>query len=752
MLRTVETVIIDEIHALVRDQARRAPVPVAGAAGGAARQSERRPLQRIGLSATQRPLEEIARLLGGGRGCDAGDGTLAAARPVEIIDAGAAEDASSCTIEVPVEDMAQLGRVEEIPSRPSRRRAPVRASIWPSIHPRLVELIRAHRSTMIFVNSRRLAERLAAALNELAGEEIALAHHGSIAREARLEIEDRLKRGQLPAIVATSSLELGIDMGAVDLVIQIEAPPSVASGMQRIGRAGPLGRRRHRAASSSPSTAAICWPAPRPTARMRDGEVEETVLPAQPARRARPADRRDASAMDPIGVDELYRPGARRRAVCRAAARAVRGRARHALGPLPVGRVRRAAAAHHLGPRRRHAAPREGAQRLAVLNGGTIPDRGLYGVFLAGDGRRTTSRASASSTKRWCSRRAPATSSCSAPPRGASRRSPRPGAGDARARRAGQDAVLARRRARPAARVRPRDRRAVARSCARRPPKARRSGCTRSTRSTRSAAAQPAAVRRTTRPRRPARCRATGPSSSSASSTSSATGASASSRRSARACTRPGRSRSRRGCAATTAGEVDMMWSDDGIVFRLPEARRAAAIGRCSCRLRTRSRTRSSRQLGQTALFAARFRENAARALLLPRRQPGQRTPLWAQRKRPPICWRSRRATAVPDHARDVPRVPARRVRRAGARSSCCGEIEQPRRFASMTVDRAAPSPFAASLLFNYSANFIYDGDAPLAERRAQALSSITPSCASCSARPSCASCSTPTRSTTLER
>src|SRR5690606_25263203 len=111
-------------------------------------------------------------------------------------------------------------------------------SIWPSIHPRLVELIRAHRSTMIFVNSRRLAERLAGALNELAGEELARAHHGSIAKDIRAEIEDRLKRGLLPAMVATSSMELGIDMGAVDLVIQIEAPPSVASGVQRIGRAG----------------------------------------------------------------------------------------------------------------------------------------------------------------------------------------------------------------------------------------------------------------------------------------------------------------------------------------------------------------------------------------------------------------------------------------------------------------------------------------------------------------------------------
>src|SRR5207244_7811795 len=111
-------------------------------------------------------------------------------------------------------------------------------SIWPSIYPALLELVREHRSTIVFVNNRRLAERLALRLNELAEEEVARAHHGSIAREQRVQIEEDLKAGRLPAIVATSSLELGIDMGAVDLVIQVESPTSVASGLQRVGRAG----------------------------------------------------------------------------------------------------------------------------------------------------------------------------------------------------------------------------------------------------------------------------------------------------------------------------------------------------------------------------------------------------------------------------------------------------------------------------------------------------------------------------------
>src|SRR5207237_1468232 len=156
------------------------------------------------------------------------------ARPVEIVDAGSKKE-FDLRVEVPVDDLGKLGQIQESTTQPGEGR---RRSIWPSIHPRLVELIRANRSTMIFVNSRRLSERLAAAVNEVAGEEIALAHHGSLAKEKRQQIEDRLKKGELPAIVATSSLELGIDMGAVDLVVQIEAPPSIASGMQRIGRAG----------------------------------------------------------------------------------------------------------------------------------------------------------------------------------------------------------------------------------------------------------------------------------------------------------------------------------------------------------------------------------------------------------------------------------------------------------------------------------------------------------------------------------
>ena len=145
-------------------------------------------------------------------------------------------------------------------------REPARPSIWSAIHPRLLDLVREHRSTLIFANSRRIAERLAAALNELAGEPLVRAHHGSLARERRTEIEDQLKAGALRALVATSSLELGIDMGAVDLVIQIEAPPSVASGLQRIGRAGHQVGAASRGHRLPEVPRGISWRAPPPPA------------------------------------------------------------------------------------------------------------------------------------------------------------------------------------------------------------------------------------------------------------------------------------------------------------------------------------------------------------------------------------------------------------------------------------------------------------------------------------------------------
>src|SRR5918999_1187245 len=220
-LTGVETLIVDEVHA------------VAGTKRGShlALSLERldhlldEPMQRIGLSATQRPIEEIGRFVSGDR-------------QIEIVDAGRAKQLD-LEVVVPVEDMrepgAASGQAADLLGTGAEGSGP---SIWPSIYPEILRLVEQHRSTIVFVNNRRLAERLALRLNELAEKEIARAHHGSLAREQRVEVEELLKRGEIPCLVATSSLELGIDMGAVDLVVQVESPKSVARGLQRIGRAG----------------------------------------------------------------------------------------------------------------------------------------------------------------------------------------------------------------------------------------------------------------------------------------------------------------------------------------------------------------------------------------------------------------------------------------------------------------------------------------------------------------------------------
>src|SRR5437667_2513805 len=283
ILPSIRWVIVDEIHSMAETKrgahlalslerlteliTNATPTPTLPHKGGG-----RLEPQRIGLSATQRPLTETAKFLGG------------ASREVTIIDAGRVKP-MEITVEVPVEDMSDLERETPSLSLPTRARDTFeegpRRSIWPAIHPRILELVRQHRSTIIFVNSRRLAERLAAAINELAGEDLVRAHHGSIAKEQRLLIEDALKAGRLPGLVAPSSLELGIDMGAVDLVIQVESPTSVASGIQRIGRAG------HSVGEPSKGT---IFPKYRgdllETAvvvdRMLRGEVETTRVPRNP--------------------------------------------------------------------------------------------------------------------------------------------------------------------------------------------------------------------------------------------------------------------------------------------------------------------------------------------------------------------------------------------------------------------------------------------------------------------------------------
>jgi ATP-dependent Lhr-like helicase len=427
-LRSVDTVIVDEIHALV-------PTKRGAHLALSLERLEAlcpRPPQRIGLSATQRPLEEVARFLGGvaprgGSGASTGAGRPEALegrdsglairsertrskqsdrvataksqipmlddefavhrgtvryRPVTIVDAGS-KKALKLSIEVPVEDMTKVTTADDIPSGPASV-GDARPSIWAAIHPRLLELIRAHRSTLIFVNSRRLAERLAGALNELAGEVLVRSHHGSIARPQRVEVEDLLKAGALRALVATSSLELGIDMGAIDLVVQIEAPPSVASGLQRIGRGG------HQANAVSEG---VVFPKFRgdlvacaAVARaMHDGAVEATRYPRNPLDIV--AQQVVAmAAMDDWAVNALFATIRRAAPFAELSRSVFEGVLDMLSGRYPSDEFA------ELRPRvtwdrvAGTITAREGAKRVAIANGGTIPDRGLFGVFLLGAG------------------------------------------------------------------------------------------------------------------------------------------------------------------------------------------------------------------------------------------------------------------------------------------------------------------------------------------------------------------------------
>ncbi|MBL9164410.1 MAG: DEAD/DEAH box helicase [Planctomycetaceae bacterium] len=715
ILCNVETVIIDEIHAVAAtkrgvhlflslerlERLRRA------------QDAQRAPLQRIGLSATQRPLEEVARLLGGAE-ADAKADVPVRPRAVEIIDASEPKQLD-LRIETPAEDMARLSQPLEIQTGPASA-GPSYASIWPTIHPRLVELIRSHRSTMVFVNSRRLAERLAAAINELAEEEIAQAHHGSIARAKRVEIEDRLKRGDLPAIIATSSMELGVDMGAVDLVIQIEAPPSVASGMQRIGRAG------HSVGASS---SGVIFPKYRgdllacsaATQRMIRGDVESTRYPRNPLDVL--AQQIVAMvAMDPISVDELYA--------------AVRGAAPfHDLPRSSFDGVLDMLSGRYpsdefseLRPRitwdrlSGQLTPRKSSQRLAVLNGGTIPDRGLYGVYLAGDVGGNGTRVGELDEEMVFETHAGDVFLL--------------GASSWRVLEITRDRVLVAPAPGEPGKMpfwrgdgpgRPLDfGRAIgelSRQLVRSP---HDEAVTLLQDSCRLDGQATDNLLRYVEDQREATAELPSDHCIVVESFLDELG-------DWRTCIlSPFGSRVHAPWAMTVASrlraetglEVDFMWSDDGMVFRLPECEQAPrfemlfpASGEVEDQL--------VRELGSTAMFAARFRENAARALLLPRRQPNRRTPLWMQRRKSAdllaVASRYERFPIMLETYREC----LRDVFDVPGLKQILTDIER-QSIRVHQVESSTPSPFASSLMFNYTANFLYQGDAPLAERRAAAL------------------------------
>jgi ATP-dependent Lhr-like helicase len=837
-LRSVDTVIIDEIHALVPTK-RGAHLSLSLERLQAL---VKRPIQRIGLSATQRPLEEVARFLGGveiqGLGAEGlgtkglkagaadalsplgidrdlevspqaeslvptslvpdveslapGPESLDPApsnlipdpcsltpalryRPVTIVNASAPKRLK-LRIEVPVEDMARLTAQEEIPSGPAAQ-TPRRVSIWNAIHPRLLEIIRERNSTILFVNSRQVAERLAGALNDLAGEDIARAHHGSLAAHQRSVIEEQLKAGKIRALCATSTLELGIDMGAVDLVIQIEAPPSVASGMQRIGRAG-----HHVDAVSEgvlfPKYRADLIACAAVTRAMHEGAIESTRFPrnpldvlaqqivaivahppnaAVPSRKPRilkraPRSKIGASSTnqgapsfphlfaerlgDPesppspvyqpnepdvlkpeVSVDFLYdlvRSAAPFGGLTRSSFEGVLD--------LLSGRYPSDEFAE-LRPRltwdrvRNVVTARDGAARLAILNAGTIPDRGLYGVFLAYNEGKPVRVGELDEEMVFESH---------------SNETFILGASTWRIVEITHDRVLV----------------VPAPGEPGKMPFWKGDGPGRPLEFGRRIGAMVRELRALPKPAALTRLVADHDLDPNAAENllrfiadqELATGAVPDDRTVVvervrdelgdwRVCVlTPFGSRIHIPWAmAVTARiraaggpEVETLWGDDGFVLRFPdtdeppdpdwilvESAEAMAL--------------VLRQLGSTALFAGRFREAAGRALLLPRRRADARTPLWQMRKR------SYDLLSVASRYPSFPllletyRECLRDIFDMSSLVEILKEIEQ-RKLRVHVVETRTPSPFASSLLFSYVANFLYDGDAPLAERRAQAL------------------------------
>jgi len=679
-LRSVRTLIVDEVHA------------VAGTKRGAhlALSVERlqrvvgEPIQRIGLSATQRPLEEIGRFVAGGR-------------EIELVDAGRAKELDLRVV-VPLEDM---------------REPEEQQSIWPSIYPEVLELVRAHRSTIVFVNNRRLAERLALRLNDLAEEEIARAHHGSLAREQRLEVEELLKRGEIPCLVATSSLELGIDMGAVDLVVQVESPKSVARGLQRIGRAG------HELGAVSkgrifPKFRADLLESAVVARRILDGAIEETKIPRNPL---------DVLAQqivaicadEEIGVEELHR-------LVRGAypfADLSRVQLENVLdmldGRYPSDEFAELRARVVWDRTAGVVRGRQGARRLAVTNAGTIPDRGLFGVHLVdGSGRvgeldeEMVYEARAGQTfllgaSTWRIEEITRDRVLVSPAPGVPGAVPFwKGEGVGRPYELGEAIGAASRElsALP-------DRGALDRLQSQHMLDER-------------AASNLLAFLREQE---------------------GATGAVPSDR-----TVVVERFRDEIGdwrlCILTPFGgrvhapwalalgarlreslglETQAIWSDDGIAIHLPDADAPPPTDDV---LLDPGEVEDlvTQELGETALFGARFRENAGRALLIPRRRPGERTPLWQQRlKAQSLLQVARRYPAFPvvletyrECLQDVFDLPALKRLLHGLRT---------RQIDLVDVETASASPYAASLLFDYVANYMYEDDTPAAERRAQALS-----------------------------
>jgi ATP-dependent Lhr-like helicase len=732
ILTGVEAVIVDEIHAVAQSKRGSHLALTLERLEHLVRESgEGSPdsrLQRIGLSATQRPLERVARFLVGPK------------RECEIVDAGIAKELD-LEIVVPVEDMAEPGA----PSYPSGDGVPGEGeplvhqrSIWPAIYPELLKLVREHNSTLIFVNARRAAERLAKRLNELAAEEdelelpatehggqgaasdaapagggdgaeveIARAHHGSLSHEERTVVEEMLKSGQLPCLVATSSLELGIDMGAVDLVIQVESPKSVSRGLQRIGRAGhSLGEvSRGRIFPKFRADLLECAVVAK---RMREGAIEETVIPQNPLD-VLAQHLVSMAALDEWSVDEVER--------LVTATEPFHDLSREQLenvldmldGRYPSDRFA------ELRPRivwdrtKGTIHGRKGARQLVVTNAGTIPDRGLYGVHLP-DGRRvgeldeemvyearpgqtfllgaTTWRIEDITRDRvivtpapglpgavpfWkgdgVGRPAELGRAIGAFAREAVSREPKDLAQEYDLDRlAAENLVAYLREQQDATRVVPSDETIVVERF--RDEIGDWRLCVLSPYGGRVHAAWGLALSQKIR--------------------------------------------------SELDLEADAIWSDDGIVVHLPDADEPPPADLVLVDPDELEELVVA-ELSGTALFGSHFRENAARSLLIPRAYPGKRTPLWQQRLK---------SQSLLEVARDFSRFPVvletyREVLRDVLDLPALADLLRrlhSRRLDLVAVETPTASPFASSLLFDYVATYMYEGDTPNAERRAAAL------------------------------
>jgi ATP-dependent Lhr-like helicase len=742
VLRSVQTVIVDEVHALAgTKRGAHLALSLERLDSLVSESGNSGTTQRIGLSATVRPPERVARFLGG-------------PHPVSIV-APPAEKSWDLRIVVPVEDMSDLGAsAAPVDISLDDNVAPAqRPSIWPHVENKILDLINEHRSTIVFVNSRRLGERLTAHLNQLQAERlgevrtdlappaeimaqsgasgghdgtrlpvIARAHHGSVSKEQRAQIEGDLKSGLLPCVVATSSLELGIDMGAVDVVVQVESPPSVASGLQRVGRAG------HQVGATSrgvffPNHRGDLIESAVVVERMRVGAIEEVAELRNPL---------DVLAQQIVAmvagedqkIDDLY-------ALVRRASSFTElpYSAYEAVLDMLSGRYPSEDFAE-LRPRlvwHRDTgvlSGRPGAQRLAVTSGGTIPDRGLFGVFLVGEGNASGRHAPGRrvgeldeemvyetrvgdvftlGTTSWRVEQITHDQVLVSPAPGVPGRLPF-WKGDA----PGRPLELGRAAG------------AFVREIAALPPEAALTRLDKSGLDEFAARNLMAYL----------------------SEQQSATGNLPSDKTIVferfrdelgdwRVCVHcalgsgvltPWALAVERTARERYGMEVQATATNDGMVLRIPDTESEPPSAELIICDPETLESIVTDEVGSSALFAARFRECAARALLLPRRDPRARSPLWQQRMR------SAQLLTVAAQYQEFPIVLETMRECLTDVFDLDGLVQVQRQIAARSirlveVETKEPSPFAKSLLFGYVGAFVYEGDVPLAERKAAALS-----------------------------